>query len=91
MTGTTLRQQGRPPICEEITGPVPNQPVVIQQRTSPTAAWTTVGSTKTDANGKYTAVVKNPGHREYRVLRLDSAGDGRASYGLTRLDHFHKL
>jgi hypothetical protein len=83
MTGSILFEQGSPPVCEETTGPVANEPVVIQQRTSPTAAWTTVGSTKTDAKGKYTAVVKNPGHREYRVIRLNSTSTGGASYGLT--------
>ncbi|MGC4944255.1 hypothetical protein [Kribbella sp. DT2] len=83
MTGSFLFEQGRPPVCEETTEPVANESVVIQQRTSPTAAWTTVGSTKTDANGKYTAVVKNPGHREYRVIRLNTVHTEGASYGLT--------
>ncbi len=81
LTGSVLYESGHPPACEEVTEPVLNQPVVIQQRTSPTAPWTTVGTTKTDNNGKYTAVIKNPGHREYRVIRLDTIQPDSAAYG----------
>ncbi|TWD75313.1 hypothetical protein FB561_6751 [Kribbella amoyensis] len=81
VTGRGLPIGGSPPACDEVTSPVQNQPVVLQQRTSSTAAWTVVGTTKTDATGKYTAVVKNPGYREYRVLRSNTAGVGFAAYG----------
>ncbi|ONI72398.1 hypothetical protein BWI15_20395 [Kribbella sp. ALI-6-A] len=83
LSGASLYESGHPPACEETTGPVANQPVVIQQRTSPTAAWTTVGTTKTDAQGKYTAVLTNPGHREYRVVRANQVAAGSAAYGGT--------
>jgi hypothetical protein len=83
LTGVSLFESGRPPSCGELSEQVPNQSVVIQQRTSATAPWTTAGSTKTDAQGKYTAVLTNPGHREYRVIRLNTTSAGFASYGLT--------
>jgi hypothetical protein len=81
LTGVTLFESGHPPSCDELTEPVPNQSVVIQQRTSATAAWTTAGTTKTDAQGKYTAVLTNPGHREYRVIRLNTVSAGSPWYG----------
>ncbi|GAB3833809.1 hypothetical protein [Kribbella italica] len=81
LTGSYLYESGHPPACEQVTEPVLNQPVVIQQRTSPTAPWTTVGTTKTDNSGKYTAVIKNPGHREYRVIRLETIQLDTAAYG----------
>ncbi|MEV6281129.1 hypothetical protein [Kribbella sp. NPDC051770] len=83
LTGATLFESGRPPTCNEELLPLSNQTVVIQQRTSPTAAWTTAGSTKTDAQGKYTAVLTNPGHREYRVIRLNTTAGETAWYGGT--------
>ncbi|GAB2606475.1 hypothetical protein [Kribbella endophytica] len=83
LTGTSLFESGRPPSCGELSEPVPNQSVVIQQRTSAAAQWTTAGTTKTDAQGKYTAVLTNPGHREYRVIRLNTTFGDTASYGLT--------
>ncbi|TDO52576.1 hypothetical protein EV643_102415 [Kribbella sp. VKM Ac-2527] len=83
VTGRSLQISGPPsdPICDEATIGVPNQSVVLQQRTSSTAAWTVVGTTKTDATGKYTAVVKNPGHREYRVVPANTGGVGAAAHG----------
>ncbi|MEV6281130.1 hypothetical protein [Kribbella sp. NPDC051770] len=82
MTGSYLYESGHPPACQEYTEAVSNAPVVVQQRTSPAAPWTTVGTTRTGTGGKYTAVVKNPGHREYRVIRLNTVHDQGASFGL---------
>jgi hypothetical protein len=73
---------GGPPSCSQWPEQTPNQAVVIQQRTSPTAPWTTAGTTRTTGEwGAYTAVLTNPGHREYRALRLNTISGGRASYG----------
>jgi hypothetical protein len=83
VTGRSLQISGptSDPVCDEATIGVPNQSVVLQQRTSSTAAWTVVGTTKTDATGKYTAVVKNPGHREYRIVPANTGGTGAAAHG----------
>ncbi len=82
LTEDFLWETMAPPGCSGWIEQVPGQSVVIQQRTSATAPWTTAGTTKTiDAWGKYTAVLTNPGHREYRAVRLKTIFSGRASYG----------
>ncbi|GAA1543214.1 hypothetical protein GCM10009741_53100 [Kribbella lupini] len=73
---------GGPPSCSQWPEQTPNQSVVIQQRTSATAPWTTAGTTRTTGEwGAYTAVLTNPGHREYRAVRLNTIYGGRALYG----------
>ncbi|GAA1543229.1 hypothetical protein [Kribbella lupini] len=59
---------GAPPTCNDWLIDGNGSPVVVQQRTSPTAPWTVVGTTRTDAKGNYKATFRNPGHREYRVV-----------------------
>jgi hypothetical protein len=54
--------------------------VVLHARNSATSAWYVVGATKTDAQGKYSFTVKNPGAREYRAVLTDSAAGGVAQY-----------
>jgi hypothetical protein len=77
-----LFETSGPPSCSQWPEQTLNQSVVIQQRTSATAPWTTAGTTKTTGEwGTYTAVLTNRGHREYRALRLNTISGGRASYG----------
>ncbi|MEN3268515.1 MAG: hypothetical protein V7646_5409 [Pseudonocardia sp.] len=54
--------------------------VVLHGRNSATSAWYVVGATKTDAQGKYSFTVKNPGAREYRAVLTHSAAGGVAQY-----------
>jgi hypothetical protein len=88
VNGTSMFEQGSPPVCEENHGPTRNQAVIVEQRTSLDAPWTVVGTTKTNDQGDYTAVFRNPGHREYRVVRpnvvIDSviAGYGKEGYAV---------
>ncbi|GAB2606515.1 hypothetical protein [Kribbella endophytica] len=56
------------PSCDEDRVPAVQTTLIIHQRTSDTAPWTVVGTTKTGADGNYRAVFRNPGHREYRVV-----------------------
>ncbi|ONI72397.1 hypothetical protein BWI15_20390 [Kribbella sp. ALI-6-A] len=81
VNGTSMFQQGSPPVCEEFHGPTSNQAVVVQQRTSLDAPWTVVGTTRTNDQGNYTAVFRNPGHREYRVVRPNVVNGTAAAYG----------
>ncbi|ADB33971.1 hypothetical protein Kfla_4955 [Kribbella flavida DSM 17836] len=81
--GTVMFEQGRPPVCDEVRVDLSNQPLTVQQRTSSTAPWTVVGTVRTTVNGDYTAVVKNPGHRQYRVVRPNTAAFESAWYGGT--------
>ncbi|ADB33972.1 hypothetical protein Kfla_4956 [Kribbella flavida DSM 17836] len=87
LTGQVSRRSlyisGSPPACDEANGPAAGQSVVLQQRTSSTAAWTVVGTVKTDSTGKYTAVITNPGYREYRVVQANTASGPLAVYGAT--------
>ena len=83
VSGRTVFESGMPPVCNEENLDPANQPVTLQSRTSSTAAWTTVGTTKTDAQGNYTAVVKNQGYREYRIVRPNTAAGDYAAYGAT--------
>ncbi|ADB30840.1 hypothetical protein Kfla_1745 [Kribbella flavida DSM 17836] len=76
-----LLVSGGPPSCDDRRTESVLDTVVVQQRTSSTAPWTVVGTTKTDLAGKYTAVVKNPGHREYRVVRPNKDNGESLSYG----------
>jgi len=52
--------------------------VVLHGRNS--SLWSVVGATKTDAQGKYSFTVKNPGAREYRAVLTDSAAGGVAQH-----------
>jgi hypothetical protein len=54
--------------------------VVLHARNSGTSPWYVVGATKTDAQGKYSFTVKNPGAREYRAVLVHSAAGGVAQY-----------
>ena len=54
--------------------------VVLHARNSATSPWYVVGATKTDAQGKYTFTVTNPGAREYRAVLTQSAAGGVAQY-----------
>ena len=54
--------------------------VVLHARNSGTSPWYVVSATKTDAQGKYSFTVKNPGAREYRAVLTDSAAGGVAQY-----------
>ncbi|WP_432939209.1 hypothetical protein ACQPXM_28950 [Kribbella sp. CA-253562] len=59
---------GQPPTCNEWEHNATATTVVVHQRTSPTAPWTVVGTTRTDEQGNYRAAFRNPGHRQYRVV-----------------------
>jgi hypothetical protein len=83
VTGRFLFEQGAPPVCNEENIDAANQPVILQSRTSSTAAWTVVGTTKANAQGNYTAVVKNQGYRKYRIVRANTAAGQYAAYGGT--------
>ncbi|GAA1543235.1 hypothetical protein [Kribbella lupini] len=76
-----LDVSGHPPSCTAYENVSPFTPVVVHQRTSPTAPWTVVGSTKTDNTGKYTATFRNPGHREYRVVVPSQTVNGKPLFG----------
>jgi hypothetical protein len=76
-----LDVSGRPPSCTQYETASPFTPVIVQQRTSPTAPWTVVGSTKADNTGKYSATFRNPGHREYRVVVAGQALNGHTLFG----------
>ncbi|GAB2606490.1 hypothetical protein [Kribbella endophytica] len=82
VNGSGMFEQGSPPVCEEGHSPTRNQVVIVEQRTSLDAPWTVVGTTKTNDEGDYTAVFRNPGHREYRVVRPNVViGSVLAGYG----------
>ena len=68
--------------CEDIdeTAALGGLMMVLHTRTSASSPWTVVGVSRTDAKGKYTFVVKNPGTREYRAVLTDGAGGGVANY-----------
>jgi len=73
VTRTIVAESGAPTVCDEQSVPAPNVPVVLQQRTSSTAAWTTIGTVSTDATGKYTAVATNTGGTPPRTQKLAHA------------------
>lgn len=53
----------------------------LHGRNSATAAWYGIGVSKTDAQGKYTFVISNPGAREYRaILNESNVGAGTLNY-----------
>jgi hypothetical protein len=108
-TSRYLHETGSPPVCDEQSGGVADQPVVttlryleekpagfcqqatddtgkggiqvvLHGRNSATSPWYVVGATKTDAQGKYSFTVKNPGAREYRAVLTDPAAGGVARY-----------
>jgi hypothetical protein len=43
--------------------------------------WYDIGSTKSLADGKYSISLKNPGAREYRAVKANSARDSVVQYG----------
>ncbi|MEV6281132.1 hypothetical protein [Kribbella sp. NPDC051770] len=76
-----LDVSGRPPSCTAYENAAALTPVIVHQRTSPTAPWTVVGSTRTDNTGRYSATFRNPGHREYRVVVAGQAVAGHTLFG----------
>jgi hypothetical protein len=64
----SLIVSGQPPTCNEWEHNARATTVVVHQRTSATAPWTVVGTTRTDEQGNYRAAFRNPGHRQYRVV-----------------------
>ncbi|TDO52577.1 hypothetical protein EV643_102416 [Kribbella sp. VKM Ac-2527] len=68
-------------VCKETSYLLPNEPLVLQGRNSSTSPWYVVGNLKTDVYGRYTATVKNPGGREYRVVRPDTSWINGFQYG----------
>ncbi|MGC4944254.1 hypothetical protein [Kribbella sp. DT2] len=82
---TVLNEEVSTPYCEELFLPAADEPVTVMQRTAGNAPWTVVGTTKTDGLGNYTAVFRNPGHRQYQVVRPSKVEYGTsATYGYTR-------
>jgi hypothetical protein len=67
---------GSPPQCDENRFAAYQTTVIIHQRTSATAPWTVVGTTKTGADGNYRAEFRNPGYREYRVVVASELAEG---------------
>ncbi|HET6292136.1 MAG TPA: hypothetical protein VFG33_02140 [Kribbella sp.] len=66
--------------CEDIneTAALGGHEMVLHARHNG-GAWYVVGVSKTDAKGKYTFVVRNPGTREYRAVLKTEAGGGFAN------------
>lgn len=57
-----------------------NLEVVLHARNSATSPWYVVGVTRTDASGKYSFAVRNPGAREYRTVLKGAAAGALAQY-----------
>jgi hypothetical protein len=74
---------GGSPLCEEISYPLSDQRITLQGRNSSTGSWYNISSTKSVADGKYSISLKNPGAREYRAVRADSADTSVVQYGAT--------
>lgn len=57
-----------------------NLEVVLHARNSATSSWYAVTVTRTDASGKYSFAVRNPGAREYRAVLKHGAAGGLGQY-----------
>jgi hypothetical protein len=73
LTGSFMFIRGMPPFCDEQVEPRAGQTLTLQARRVGSTSWSVVGTTQTDANGNYRIAVKNPGAREYRVVRANVA------------------
>jgi hypothetical protein len=80
VTGRYIYQSGHPPACQDVGEPSGGVLVVLQARNTSTSAWYEVTRTQTDATGKYSFSVRNPGAREYRATIPNAAGT-TATYG----------
>lgn len=81
LTERVLAESGRPPSCAYQTYPLAAERIILQARTSSTAAWATVATGVTNASGNYSISVTNRGLREYRVVRPNTADGHSAAYG----------
>ncbi len=86
MTGSIALSKLKNPAAGDCTV-VPDTANLVQQhmalngRNSATGAWYSIGSTKTDAQGKYTYVITNTGAREFRSVLIESGlGLGTVNY-----------
>jgi hypothetical protein len=71
-------------VCQQSTYLMNSEPVALQGRNSPTSAWYVVKNGQADGNGNYSFTVANPGAREYRVVRANTAyGSTYVQYGAT--------
>ena len=66
---SSLLESSQPTQCNQIFSPGGGQGVILHARNTPTKPWYVVTTTTTTSSGKYRFTVKNPGAREYRVIR----------------------
>ncbi|MGC4944252.1 hypothetical protein [Kribbella sp. DT2] len=77
-----------PQTCDSHRWPLVRTDLVVHQRTSPTAPWTVVGTTRTGDDGNYVATFRNPGPREYRVVAVDTIDSlGTPRFGADSFTH----
>lgn len=82
VTARYIFLSGHPPQCRETGGASGSGVlVVLRARNTGTSAWYEVTRTRTDATGKYSFSVRNPGAREYRATIPNTAAANTATYG----------
>jgi hypothetical protein len=86
MTGSTTLAKLKNPAAGDCslvtdTADLDQHTMALHGRNSATGAWYAIGTSKTDAQGKYKFVITNTGARDYRAILVESnVGDGAVIY-----------